>query len=300
MQLGKTYAVHLGQALGAKETENEMATRYEDRLHRVLGYIHDNPAGDLSLDALADVAAMSRFHWHRVYHGMTGETCAQTVRRVRLHRAACWLVQTDWPVGEIAARVGYDSTQALSYAFGRDFGLSPSAFRKRGALVAPLTLKDRKDHDMFDVEMRDVPAVRLAALAHKGPYLEVGRAFEQLGALMSARGLWGDVRGMSGVYYDDPNAVDAADLRSHAGVVWAGADVPEGLEEVGLPAGRAAVLTFKGPYSGLKAAYDHLFGVWLPGSGQEAADVPVSENYLNAPQDTAPDDLLTEIVLRLT
>ena len=45
---------------------------YEARLIRVLDYIHDHPAGDLSLDNLADIAAMSRFHWHRTYHAMAG------------------------------------------------------------------------------------------------------------------------------------------------------------------------------------------------------------------------------------
>jgi phage tail sheath gpL-like len=37
-----------------------MANSYEMRILRVLEHIRDNPAGDLSLDALADVAAMSR------------------------------------------------------------------------------------------------------------------------------------------------------------------------------------------------------------------------------------------------
>jgi AraC family transcriptional regulator len=53
----------------------------------VIDHIHANPAGDLSLDALADVAALSRFHFHRVFHAMTGETAADAVRRVRMHRA---------------------------------------------------------------------------------------------------------------------------------------------------------------------------------------------------------------------
>jgi len=39
-----------------------MSAHYEDRLCRVIRYIHENLAGDLSLDALAEVAAMSRFH----------------------------------------------------------------------------------------------------------------------------------------------------------------------------------------------------------------------------------------------
>ncbi|MEO5619329.1 MAG: AraC family transcriptional regulator, partial [Cypionkella sp.] len=48
-----------------------MTQSYETRLLRVLDYIHDNPAGDLTLDALAEVAALSRFHFHRVFHAMT-------------------------------------------------------------------------------------------------------------------------------------------------------------------------------------------------------------------------------------
>ena len=58
-----------------------MPTTYEDRLRRVIDYIYDHAGEDLSLDTLADVAAMSRFHWHRVFRAMTGETCAKAVRR---------------------------------------------------------------------------------------------------------------------------------------------------------------------------------------------------------------------------
>ena len=68
-----------------------MAGDYERRLRRVVDHIHDNPDGDLSLDRLADVAALSRFHFHRVYNAVVGETAANTVRRMRLHRAAVGL-----------------------------------------------------------------------------------------------------------------------------------------------------------------------------------------------------------------
>jgi len=82
----------------------------------VLDHIHDNPAGDLSLDALADVAAMSRFHWHRVFHAMTGETAAQAVRRIRLHRAAVLLVQSELPLADIAARTAPGETAPADFA----------------------------------------------------------------------------------------------------------------------------------------------------------------------------------------
>jgi AraC family transcriptional regulator len=90
------------------------------------------------------------------------------------------------------------------------------------------------------------------------------------------------------------------DLRSHAGFTFSGElAVEPPLEPITLPAGRYAVLTFKGPYTGLPTGYDQLYGSWLPGSGEEPADAPVYELYINTPMTVAPDDLITEIHLPL-
>lgn len=273
---------------------------YEKRLLRVIDHIHANPAGDLSLDSLADVAALSRFHFHRVFHAMTGETAAEAVRRVRMHRAACWLVQTRWPMAEVARRAGYPAGKSFARTFAAHYGLSPSAFRKRGEMTSALLLLHRKGHQMFDVEIRTEPARRLAAVAHRGPYMEVGQSFERLGAILAGRGLMGQMRGLVGVYYDDPSAVPAKDLRSHAGAVLPdGLAAPDGLDAVDLPAGRYACLRFRGHYAGLHAAYDYLFGPWLTRSGEELGDAPAIEVYLNTPMDTAPDDLLTDVCMPL-
>jgi hypothetical protein len=56
----------------------------------------------LDLSRLADVACMSPYHFHRIYHGMQGETVADTVRRLSLHRAAVELIAGDLPVSRIA------------------------------------------------------------------------------------------------------------------------------------------------------------------------------------------------------
>lgn len=271
---------------------------YEARLLRVLNYIHDNPNGDLSLDTLADVAAMSRFHWHRVFHGMTGETCAQAVRRVRLHRAACYLVQTEHSLDHIAEASGLGSPSAFSRAFKEAFGTPPAAFRKRGELRPLLLRKPNEDHPMFNVEIETMPNARLGAVAHQGPYLEVGRAFEQVTMIAGSRNLWPHARGMMGLYYDDPNAVAAAELKSHAGLMLSDeAEMPDSLEEITVPGGKIARLRFTGPYAGLKAAYDYLYGVWLPESGEEPRDGPAMEIYLNSPADTAPEELVTDICM---
>ncbi len=274
--------------------------QYERRMLRVLDHIHANPGGDMSLDTLADIAAMSRFHWHRVFHGMTGETCANAVRRIRLNRAACWLTQTDDPVDEIAARVGYPSQQSFGRVFRAAYGMPPATFRKAGAANAPHLHQRERPFKVFDVTLDTAPTRQLATMAHTGPYLEIGRAFEALAAIASARELWESVECMVGIYLDDPNAVAPEELRSFAGLSMRdGAEVPGDLEAREIAGGPVARLRFVGPYAGLHAAYDYLFGEWLPGSGQEPADQPCYELYLNSPADTAPKDLITDICLPL-
>lgn len=273
-----------------------MGQSYEERLRRVVRYIHDNPAGDLSLDALADVAALSRFHWHRIFHAMTGETCAEAVRRIRINRAAFWLAQTVDPIDKIAARAGYDNPNSFARTFREIYGVTPLAFRKTGTpMGAPLILKTGGP-TMYDVTIETRDPLRLATLEHVGPYTEIGRTFEQLTALFTARNLWPFARGTAGVYPDDPSAVPADELRSYAGVIVSPEfEMPEDLREVEIAGGKHAILHLKGPYTGLKAAYEHLYGQWFAQSGEEPADGPPFEVYLNLPYDTAPSDLRTDI-----
>ncbi len=171
-----------------------MAQDYERRLARVVDHIHDNPGGDLSLDRLAEVAALSRFHFHRVYAAMTGETVANTVRRMRLHRAAVALVQGDAPLAAIARQVGYPNLSSFARAFSDAYRIAPAAFRKRGELRPASFTPVPKGPLMYPVTIRTDAPRRLVAVPHAGPYPLIGRAFEKLGATLGPRGLfpgWG-------------------------------------------------------------------------------------------------------------
>jgi AraC family transcriptional regulator len=63
--------------------------------------------------------------------------------------------------------------------------------------------------------------------------------------------------------------------------------------------GPCAVLTYVGPYASMRAAYDWLYGSWLPRSGHEPAGGPLVEEYFNNPRDTPPNELRTDIRLPL-
>ncbi|GHB41241.1 AraC family transcriptional regulator [Pseudovibrio japonicus] len=273
---------------------------YEKRMLRVLEYIYDNLDGDLSLDTLADVACMSRFHWHRVFQSMRGETLATAIRRIRLNRAALDLLQSDAAVTEIAERYGYPSAQSFSRAFKGEYGVAPGQFRENKSTTPALASARNDVFTMHPVEIREMPERYLQALSHRGSYGNMGAIFSKLAAMLSSRGVIRNCGPFIGIYYDDPAIVPEDELRSYAGAVVPNSlENTSGLEPLVIPACRCAVLRHQGAYAGLQAAFSYLYGVWLPSSGEEAADQPCYEIFLNSLTNTSTEDLLVEICLPL-
>ena len=278
---------------------------YEDRLARVQAHIHENLSDELDLNSLADIACMSPTHWHRIYHGVFGETVAATVKRVRLHTAAGMLANSAIAIEDIAKRCGYPNLQSFTRIFSDRYGMPPARYRKEGS--------HRQFHDAiaeqgvnvngpWDVEIRNVPEMSLLTIDHHGSFMQIGEAFDRLFGWLAVRGLVGpDVR-LIGVYHTDPDAIAEQDLFSEAGALLAGkpgVTVEDPVQETIVAPGRYACLRYKGPYADMKAAYLWLFGKWLPQSGEEVRDGPVFEEYMNNPREVAPTELLTEIYMPL-
>jgi AraC family transcriptional regulator len=147
------------------------------------------------------------------------------------------------------------------------------------------------------VTISDLPAMRLATVPHTGPYREIGPAFQKLGAIAGAGGLFEHPGAMMvGIYRDDPQTTPASSLRSAAAlVVPDGVALSDGLIEERLPAGRYATLDHVGPYEGLPDAWQRLAHHEFPSTGRARRDGPSLELYKNDPTDTPPDQLVTTI-----
>lgn len=281
------------------ETPNKR-TNYSEHLGRVINYIYDHLDEEIDLHKLADVAHLSPYHWHRIYHAMNGETIAATVKRLRLHRAAGHLAQTSMSIDEVAEKSGYDSLQSFTRVFKSVYGMPPAQYRKNGSHAQFQPQNQGREPAMYDIAIKTIPGMQAVTMGHIGSYMQIGKAFDLLFGRLAARNLLAPDMRAVGIYYDDPAAVAENELRSRAGVVIDNAIAIEApLEYAAIPDGTYAVLRHKGPYADMKAAYQWLYGVWLEQSGREVGDAPVFEEYLNNPRDTAPTDLLTDIYLPL-
>ena len=276
---------------------------YHARLQRVSDFIHDHLEDSLNLTQLAELGCLSPHHWHRIYASFFGETMAVTVKRLRLQRAAGYLAQTGLPVLQIARRSGYPNVQSFTRTFSDAYGLPPAQYRTRGQHVQfECATPDYRD-GAFAVHLTDIDGFDVLGVPHKGSYMEISKSFTTLYSWLAVHDI--DGRGLRcvGVYFDDPFLVLEKSWRSMACVVpdatvrQLPTEFP--LQNIAVAGGRYAVLRYKGPYASMHAAYKWLFGHWLLKSGEQAADCPVFEDYLNSPLDTAPADLLTDIYMPL-
>lgn len=204
---------------------------YEARLLRVLAYIHDNIDGDLSLNALAEVACMSPYHWHRVFRAVTGETPAEAIRRMRLLKAANKLVNENVSLAEAAEQSGYPNLASFSRAFRSAHGVSPGAFRDKGVQLAITLRQSSGEYSVYPVSIQNLQPARAAGVLHVGPYQEVGKAFQRLGGVIVSRNLFSHVKGMIAVYRDVPGSRPDAELRAHAAAII-GDEFPDDIEGV--------------------------------------------------------------------
>jgi AraC family transcriptional regulator len=270
---------------------------YGERVQRVVDYLAEHLDDRLDLEKLAGIAHFSPFHFHRVYRGLVGETINDTVRRLRLHRAALDLLDRELSVERTARRAGFSSQAAFTRAFRTEYGQPPA--RYRGAR-REARRNQQKDPTMYQVEIVDVEPLDIAAIEHRGDYQLMTKVFERLATVAATSGWLGPDTRIIGVYYDDPKAVPEADLRAVACMTVPDDWEPTGeLEKRNIPGGRYARIVHTGPYTELETPYTWLYRTWLPESGEEPRDLPCVEEYLNDPRQVPAKDLQTAVMMPL-
>lgn len=269
---------------------------YLVRIHRVQDYIERNLDSNLPLEELARVANFSPFHFHRVYRAITGESLYQFILRVRLERAAGRLLADPRePVTNIALDCGFSSAAAFARAFRARFGVSAGEWRRDGnAASPPMREAATARAPAKSVRVEAVAVFTVAYVRHVGPYAGdgalFGRLFRSLAAWAGPRRLIGPRSRWISVYHDNPEITQPEKLRLSVCL-----SVPEGTAASGevntmqIPGGDYAKALFEIDPSGYGAAWDWVFGEWLPSSGCQPDERPCLENYLNNP-DTHPEN----------
>jgi len=116
----------------SKAQKHREHTRHSNRdlIERVIRYIQENLAADLSLGAVAAYAQLSPIHFHNCFKASTGRTLREYVEEQRIRKACGLLLSTDWTLTRIAQECGFASQSYFSFAFKRKMEMTPREYAR--------------------------------------------------------------------------------------------------------------------------------------------------------------------------
>ncbi|MCJ1887301.1 AraC family transcriptional regulator [Pseudomonas sp. LA21] len=127
VMLEQTYRVLTTPACGGINPRHA----HFSRLQAVLNHIHQNPAEDLSADALASLAGVSQAHFRRLFLEAVGMPPHRYVLAARLEQVRKLLSLSEMPLVRIAQECGFSSQSHLTACFRAAHAVTPAQFRAR-------------------------------------------------------------------------------------------------------------------------------------------------------------------------
>lgn len=245
---------------------------------KALWYIESHIGEPFTLDDVARVSCLSRFHLSRTFASIVGQPVLAFARARRLSEAARRLADGAPDILDVALSVGYGSHEAFTRAFRDQFGATPEDVRARGSLAnlsltEPIRMPDQSTNAIAPVRFVSGKAMLFAGLRR---YFR----FEERAGIASLWHAFGPHLGA--ITNTIPGAawglcLAPADPTDEAGFDYAPAvevssldDLPEGLSGVRLAPRDWAVFRHGGHVSTLGATC-WAAGEWLAASGRQPA-----------------------------
>jgi AraC family transcriptional regulator, alkane utilization regulator len=102
----------------------------DQHIGRAIALMHSQVGKAWTLSSLSSAIGMSRAVFVERFTRLVGEPPNTYLRRVRMHRAATQLEESDDPIIKIAEAVGFRSESAFNKAFSKEMGMPPARYRR--------------------------------------------------------------------------------------------------------------------------------------------------------------------------
>ncbi|MFJ1786488.1 GyrI-like domain-containing protein [Streptomyces anulatus] len=250
-----------------------------ERLNDAMEHIEAHLGERIEVAELARIAMTSEYHFRRMFSALAGLPLSEYIRRRRMTVAGAEVLGApDRTLLDVAVRYGYDTGEGFARAFRAVHGIGPGEARRGGAVLRSqqrLTFRlvvegsTAMQYKLVEKEaFRVVGRKARVPLIHEGPNPAIAEFIRGIGreeldriAALSDQ----EPAGIVGVSDQlDPSRAEGTELDYYHGVV-SGAEPPEGLDSLSVPAGTWAVFTNEGAFpQALQYLWRDVFTQWFP------------------------------------
>lgn len=250
-----------------------------ERLNQALDHLEACLDREIDMAEVARIAAVSEYHFRRLFSALAGMPLPVYVRRRRMTLAGAEVLAGELTLLDVAVRYGYGSGEAFARAFRSVHGIGPGEARRTGAV---LTAQPRMS---FRVVVEGSTSMRYR-IVEKESFRVVGRratvpiVHEGVNAAASAHVESLDERAivrmkalaglepagiLSAVVHLTDSREEGAEVDYWVGVAARPEAAAEGLDALDVPGGTWAVFDNRGPYpSALQELWRDVFTQWFP------------------------------------
>jgi AraC family transcriptional regulator len=252
---------------------------------KALWYIESHLAGELTLDEIAAIGGISRFHMVRAFVAATGLPVMRYVRIRRLSEAARALAGGAPDILNVALDADYGSHEAFTRAFRDHFGVTPEAVRSSTRLdnlrlQEPIVMDSTVTDNLQAPRFETGKAMLVAGVGERCTHENGGAGIPNQWQRFHQK--VGDIPDRVGqvAYGVCCNGDDSGNCDYIAGVeVSDFSDLPRDFSRVRIPGQRYAVFTHRDHIATIRRTINTIWNHWLPASGLKAADAPSFERY---------------------
>ena len=252
----------------------------DDIVNKTLYYIYKNLEYKITLDELAKLNHLSKYHFHRIIKEETGKTLFEIISYERLKKAANLLITNSHStISEIANLCGYISHSSFIKAFKSKYNYTPTQWRK-GAFkkYSKELLEDfssKKEFSKIEPQIKVCKQIHCAYIRHKGYDKSIKKSWEKLEAIAYENNL-SNYKQIA-LFHDNPVITPLKNC-SYVACISVKKDFKK-ISTFDIPESLCAIFRLKGFYGDVLNLLRYVYHYWLPNSGYEAKTIPAYAIY---------------------
>lgn len=278
------------------------------RYKKLISYIEQHFKEDITTDQIEEISFYSYRNINRIFEALHNETIGKYIKRLRLEKAAQYLIYSNRKVTDIAYEVGFEDRSAFSKAFKNKFHLSPAAFRLSNEKVLDRLQKELhpfqdETRTPLSYEIDYLPEFEFAFLEYRGDYSDmngINAVWDELITYASQHNLLSEETIFMTEILDDTEISDTLHFRYHFAILLK--------DSLSFPLNglfrkkthsrqKYAKFIHKGSDSSSIDFYKKIYAFWMLDVDLELADLPTLEFYPNYDEHLPEEELLTEIYI---